>query len=61
MPGGANNFGPSPLAATSSGANVTVGGLTRGAGVGTGGTGAARGWGGVTFTGANEAAADQRR
>src|SRR5436190_19990577 len=28
--GGANNFGPSPLAATASDPNMTVGGLTRG-------------------------------
>ncbi len=33
--GGTNNFGPSPLAATSSDPNVTAGGLTRGSGIGT--------------------------
>jgi 2',3'-cyclic-nucleotide 2'-phosphodiesterase (5'-nucleotidase family) len=48
QPGGLNFFGPTTLPATISGAHVTVGDLTRGGGVGTGGgnTGAARGWGG---------------
>ena len=47
LPGGSNNFGPSPMAATMSDPNLTVGGLTRGAGVGTtGGSGAQRAWGG---------------
>jgi hypothetical protein len=45
--GGVNNFGTSPLAASTSDANITVTtGLTRGSGAGTTGTGAARGWGG---------------
>ena len=48
--GGVNNFGPSPLSATVADPGVTVGGLTRGAGVGTTGTGAARGWGGNAWT-----------
>jgi len=58
-PGGTNIFGPSPFAATSSDSNVTVGGLTRGSGVGTtGATGAASGWGGAAWNGnANLAAA----
>ena len=48
LTGGSNNFGPSPLAATTSAASITVGGLTRGVGVGTtGGSGAARAWGGA--------------
>lgn len=51
LPGGSNNFGPSPFAATLSDSNVTVGGLTRGSGVGTTGTGAASGWGGVAWDG----------
>lgn len=55
--GGSNNFGPSPLAATASDANLTVSGLTRGTGVGTGGTGAARGWGGTAWTSTSGAAA----
>ena len=42
LPGGTNNFGPSPLAATTADPHVTVGGLTRGSGVGTSGSGAAR-------------------
>ena len=46
LPGGTNDFGPDNYAATETAANVTVGGLTRGVGVGTTGTGAARGWGG---------------
>jgi 2',3'-cyclic-nucleotide 2'-phosphodiesterase (5'-nucleotidase family) len=49
LTGGASNFGASPLAATASDANLTVGGLTRGSGVGTTGTAAARGWGGVDW------------
>src|SRR5271170_355275 len=48
--GGNNNFGPSPLAATVANPNLTIGGLTRGSGVGTIGTGAARGWGGNDWT-----------
>jgi len=51
LPGGTNNFGPSPFAATLSDSNVTVGGLTRGIGVGTTGTGAASGWGGNAWDG----------
>ena len=49
LPGGSNNFGPSPFAATSNNTNLTIGGLTRGSGVGTGGTAAANGWGGTAF------------
>jgi len=56
--GGANSFGVSPLAATSADPNLTIGGLTRGSGVvTTGATGAARGWGGVSWTSASAAAA----
>jgi predicted extracellular nuclease len=57
LAGGINSFGASPLAATISDANLTVGGLTRGSGVGTTGTAAARAWGGNTWTSANAAAA----
>src|SRR5262249_43636290 len=47
LPGGTDNFGPSPLGASVTDSHLTVGGLTRGGGVGTtGGSGAARGWGG---------------
>ncbi len=55
--GGAGNFGASPLAPTTSGANIAVGGLTRGSGVSTGGTGAARGWGGADWQATSETAA----
>jgi 2',3'-cyclic-nucleotide 2'-phosphodiesterase (5'-nucleotidase family) len=57
LSGGTNNFGPSPLAAGTVAANLTVGGLTRGAGVGTTGSGASKAWGGNTWTAASEAAA----
>ena len=43
---GLTGYGDSPLPATSSDANVTVGGLTRGSGMGTAGTAAANAWGG---------------
>ena len=57
LPGGAGNYGPSPLSPTTNAANLLVGGLTRGSGVGTGGTGAGRAWGGNAFTGATAVAA----
>ncbi|RTL32544.1 MAG: bifunctional metallophosphatase/5'-nucleotidase [Burkholderiales bacterium] len=57
LTGGANNYGTSPLVASSTDANLTVGGLTRGAGVGTSGTAAARGWGGVTWNSASASTA----
>lgn len=50
LAGGSNNFGASPLAATTAAANLTVGGLTRGTGIGTTGTGAGNAWGGNDFT-----------
>ncbi len=53
----ATGYGASPMAATISDAGVTVGGLTRGSGVVTTGTAAARAWGGVAWSGANAAAA----
>jgi kumamolisin len=52
---GQTNFGTSPLAATAN-ANVTVGGLTRGSGVGTTGGATSAAWGGFGF-GATSAAA----
>ena len=55
LPGGSGNFGPNPMTVTTNDANVTVGGLTRGSGVGTSGTGAAKAWGGNRFTTASEA------
>lgn len=57
LPGGAANFGPSPYAATAADSSVIVGGLTRGAGVSTAGTGAQRGWGGSGWDGNADAAA----
>ena len=55
LPGGASNFGPSPLAPSTKDSRLTVVGLTRGSGVGTNGTGAQRAWGGNNWT--NTAAA----
>lgn len=50
LPGGTNNFGPSPLAPTTLSGNVTATtALTRGSGVSTTGSGAARGWGGTNW------------
>lgn len=57
LPGGSGNFGPSPDAATTANANVTVGGLTRASGIATSGTGAARGWGGADWQNTSTAAA----
>jgi hypothetical protein len=57
LPGGSNNFGTSPLAATTTAANLTVGGLTRGSGVGTTGTAASRGWGGTDWVATSATAA----
>ncbi|HEU0039114.1 MAG TPA: IPT/TIG domain-containing protein, partial [Verrucomicrobiae bacterium] len=54
---GQTDFGVSPLSPTTNAANLTVGGLTRGAGVGTSGSGAARAWGGTGFTNIAAAAA----
>src|SRR5207237_780119 len=55
--GGANSFGASPLAATVTDSNITAGGLTRGAGVSTSGTAAARGWGGTDWQNTSAATA----
>jgi DNA/RNA endonuclease G (NUC1) len=57
LPGGLNNYGASPLTPTTNAPNVTVVGLTRGAGVGTGGTAAAQAWGGTGFTNTTTTAA----
>jgi DNA/RNA endonuclease G (NUC1) len=54
---GLTTYGPSPLSPTTTAPNLTTVGLTRGSGVGTSGTAAARAWGGNTFTGASSAAA----
>lgn len=55
--GGSGNFGASPLAPTTTGANISVGGLTRGSGLSTSGTGAARGWGGADWQNTSESGA----
>lgn len=57
LAGGNGSFGTSPLPPTTSDSNITVVGLTRGSGVGTAGTAAARGWGGNTFNSSSAAAA----
>ena len=55
---GLSNYGPSPLAPTTNDANLTiVAGLTRGSGVGTGGSAAARAWGGNNWTDTSSGAA----
>lgn len=45
MPGGSNNFGPSPLAPDPLDASLTSSGLVRGTGLGTTGTAAGKVWG----------------
>jgi MYXO-CTERM domain-containing protein len=54
---GLSGYGASPLTATSSDANVTVGGLTRGSGIGTSGTAAGNAWGGSMAAARVDAAA----
>ncbi len=54
---GLTAYGASPLAATSFDANVTVGGLTRGSGIGTSGTAASNSWGGSMVAARVDAAA----
>lgn len=49
-PSGLSGYGPSPWANTGGGTNVAVGGLTRGTGMGTGGSPASNAWGGVCGT-----------
>jgi hypothetical protein len=51
LPGGVNNYGPSPFSPTTTGAGVEVVGLTRGSGVGTAGTAAPAAWGGTGWNG----------
>ena len=59
QPGGAGNFGTSPLAPRSfAGTYVTVTGLTRQAGVAIAGTGTAGGWGGEGWNAVDQAAAE---
>ena len=54
---GQTSFGASPLAPTTQAANLTLGSLTRGTGLTTSGSGAARAWGANSFAGATAAAA----
>lgn len=46
-PAGLSSYGPSPWAPTTKNENLTVTGLTRGSGIGTGGTAATSAWGGA--------------
>ena len=57
LPGGANNFGPSPFGASSVDVNVSSVGLARGSGVTMSGTGAGNAWGGTDFQTSSSAAA----
>jgi hypothetical protein len=57
LTGGTGNYGPSPFAPTTNAPNLTCVGLTRGSGVGTGGSAAGGAWGGVNFTNATAALA----
>ena len=57
LAGGAANYGPSPLSPTTSDANLTLTGFTRGSGVGTTGTAAGRAWGGNAWRVADAATA----
>lgn len=52
-----SSYGTSPMSPTTNAPVVTVGGLTRGSGMTTGGTAAARTWGGSGFNSANANAA----
>ena len=54
---GLADYGASPLAATIATAHATVGGVTRGSGVGTTGKAAGSAWGGVLWTNTSAAAA----
>lgn len=49
LTGGTNNFGTSPLLATTSNSSLTIGGLTRGSGISTTGASAGNAWGGTDF------------
>lgn len=52
LPGGLNDYGPSPFSATTTAPDVTVGGFTRGSGVNQGSTAASKGWGGTGWNNA---------
>src|SRR5262245_307861 len=56
LTGGSNNFGPSSYNPTTTNTGVeSVVGLTRGAGVGTTGTGAGNAWGGIDWIASSQA------
>jgi uncharacterized repeat protein (TIGR01451 family) len=57
LSGGSGNYGASPLSASNKAPNLAVGGLTRGSGVTTLSTAAARAWGGNNFASTSESAA----
>jgi DNA/RNA endonuclease G (NUC1) len=57
LPGGANDYGPSPFGPTTNGPGLAVIGLTRGSGVRITGSAAAGGWGGDNFTNLTASAA----
>ena len=52
-----SGYGPSPFSPTTNAPNLATVGLTRGSGVGTTGSAAARAWGGVNFAGSSSSAA----
>jgi hypothetical protein len=52
-----SNYGPAPLSPTTNAAHLTIVGLTRGVGISTSGSAAARAWGGNGFDAATPAAA----
>lgn len=54
---GDSGYGPSPMAPTLTAPNISATGLTRGSGVATSGSAAARAWGGVGFSAASSTAA----
>jgi DNA/RNA endonuclease G (NUC1) len=57
LSGGLNSYGPSPMPPTTNAPNLSIVGLSRGAGVKTSGTAGAGGWGGNNFTNLTAAAA----
>jgi uncharacterized repeat protein (TIGR01451 family) len=57
LPGGTGNFGPTPYAPTTNAANLSIVGLSRGPGLTTSGSAAARAWGGANFMATSAAGA----
>jgi hypothetical protein len=56
-PSGLSGFGPSPFSATTTAADIVIGGLTRGSGISTSGTAAGNAWGGNGWLATSEATA----